>query len=233
MDLALNIFFGVVGVVGFLFALWQWRQSEKVRDLFERTLEAIAQNAGDYAQNTDTMSARLFASQVQKQCYALVGSKAKIGHYFVRFFPAEESSYWLTGVGKYVTESVDRRGMEQLRLKLEGEAPRDGTEKLVYGPYETLPLTGTYRVTFGLKVTPPKGADGATPVLRLDVNGSNPNQRPAERFYSADDLTKGQKSFELTFRYSDLREKLEYRVSLLKKGTAGSIYDVTLERTGR
>jgi hypothetical protein len=231
LDQFLNTLFGLIGVIGFGFAIWQWRQSEKIRDLFERTLEAIAQNAGDFAQATDTMGGRIFARQVQRQCYALVRTESRMSRYFVRFYPAEESSSWQTSLGERKTQTVEKTGTSLYRLVLSGTAAVDGTDKLIYGPYETLPMAGTYRVRLNLSVTPPEGATEDTLILRLDVNGSN--QQLSERFYSTKDVIGTEKSYELVFRYKDTSEKLEYRVALLKKGTSATVYDVTVERIGR
>ncbi len=111
-------------------------------------------------------------------------------------------------------------------------ATEDGTHKLIYGPYETLPIQGLYRISFtSLKVEVPEGTPDTDRVVRLDVNGSN--AQLAERFLTARDVKKPGVTYAMTFRYRNTEEKLEYRIALLKKGVSGCIYDLVLERIGR
>lgn len=223
----LNVVFGVIGLVAFVFTIWQWRQSETARGLLERSLQAIVLDAEDFRAMSKTQAATLFARQIQHRCNALLRLPSVPGRYFVRFYPSEESSAWLTHLGSSVPERVERDA-SRYRLVMKGRATRDGTDKLLYGPYEVLPLTGSYRVSFHLAINPPEGLPHQTPVVRLDVLAQD---KPlAVRHLRASDVERGFDWYWLSFEYRELGCKLEYRVALLKKDVEVTSYDVTVQR---
>ncbi|MCG7205737.1 hypothetical protein [Streptomyces arenae] len=229
LEFGLNLLFGAVGIVGFGFAVWQWKQSETTRKVMNRSLEALVSNAQLYEMLADSQAGEMFASQVQRQCAALISQPVQVGRYFVRFFPGEESSCWLTELGLPQVEPGER-GASSQRITLWGKALRDGTDKLVYGPHETLPLRGSYRVDFRFAIKAGPDNEMFRPMVRIDVNGAD--SRLAEKVLLGSQVSNEYEWYSLTFRYADIKEKLEYRVALLQKDTEGKIYDVIVRYLG-
>jgi len=151
---------------------------------------------------------------------------ASFVRHFVRYYPGELSSAWYSDVGGRTLESVPDATTN--RMVMAGVAYEDGTGKLLFGPQERLPLVGRYKVMFRLSFKNLDLFDADDQLVRLDVYG---NDRPlVAQIFSRADL-KGQYDwYGLLFDYTDLSLKLEYRVALLKKGVAGSVYDVTVEK---
>ncbi|WP_143424991.1 hypothetical protein [Geodermatophilus pulveris] len=149
--------------------------------------------------------------------------------HFVRFFPGEVSARWWTEVGRRTVEYVDSEGRCP-RCVIEGEAREDGTDKLVFGPYERLPLVGTYEVTWRLAVHCPDTVDKKAEVVRLDVYGRD--RAMGEWRLKREQVTEEYRYYSVKFPYRNPRLALEYRVSLLKKGVVARLYDVTVERPG-
>ncbi|HEY6312976.1 MAG TPA: hypothetical protein VIY52_19540 [Streptosporangiaceae bacterium] len=156
-----------------------------------------------------------------------LGITTFVRHY-VRYFPGEVSSAWHSDVGRRTIESLP--DTTENRMVIAGVAYEDGTGKLLFGPQERLPLIGHYKVMFHLAY---KNLDRFAPddkLVRLDVYGDD--HALAQRFMSATDLDSGYRWYELFFEYTNLALKLEYRIALLRKGLAGSVYDVTVEKIG-
>jgi hypothetical protein len=229
LEIGLNLLFGTVGIVGFGFAVWQWKQSQAAKEVMNRSLEAIVRNAQAYEISADSEAGIVFANQVERQCAALISQPPQVGRYFVRFFPGEESSHWLTVLGTPVAETGDR-GASSKRVVMCGRALRDGTDKLIYGPYETLPLKGKYRVDFRLAVEIAPENEPSLPLVRIDINGAE--SVLAEKTLLGSQVSNDYEWYSLTFRYVDLTEKLEYRVALLQKGVEGKLYDIMLRHLG-
>lgn len=242
LDLSLNIGFGLIGVFGVILAIIQWRQSEKVTDLFERTLEAIAQNAEDLSHSTTSPDARQFSRQVQRQCYALIRQRSQMGRYWVLHYPAESTSRLQTNIGVRTSQQVQRRGQVFDQLILEARTVEDANNRLIYGPHERLPIIGTYRVNFrSLKLTPPDGAGPDDLIATLDVYGTDRVlaekhiyvKNLAENGHPRESDLNNSKQFDVTFRYRDVTEQIEYRINIPIKDVYCSIYDLSVERIGR
>ena len=146
--------------------------------------------------------------------------------HFVRYYPGELSSAWYSDVGGRMLESLPDAPAN--RMVMAGAAFEDGTGKLLFGPHERLPLVGRYKVMFRLSFKNLDLFDADDRLVRLDVYGND--GRLAADFFSRADLDDQYHWYELQFDYTDLSLKLEYRVALLKKGLAGSVYDVTVEK---
>jgi hypothetical protein len=115
-------------------------------------------------------------------------------------------------------------------MVMAGTAFQDGTGKLLFGPHERLPLAGHYKVAFHLAIRNLDIFASSDELVRLDVYGND--HALAARFIQGADLDSEYCWYELLFDYTDLTLKLEYRIALLKKGLAGSVYDVTVEKIG-
>jgi hypothetical protein len=151
---------------------------------------------------------------------------ASFVRHFVRYYPGELSSAWYSDVGGRTLESVSDATAN--RMVMAGAAYEDGTGKLLFGPQEHLPLVGHYEAKFHLSFKNLDLFDADDRLVRLDVYGDD---RPlAAQIFTRVDLRDEYDWYELLFDYTDLSLKLEYRVALLKKGLAGSVYDVTVRK---
>ena len=154
-----------------------------------------------------------------------LGVESFVRH-FVRYYPGELSSAWYSDVGGRTLETVPDATAN--RMVIAGAAYEDGTGKLLFGPQERLPLAGHYKATFRLSFKNLDLFNTDDQLVRLDVYG---NDRPlAAQIYTRADLKDQYNWYGLLFDYTDLSLKLEYRIALLKKGLAGSVYDVTVEK---
>jgi hypothetical protein len=109
--------------------------------------------------------------------------------------------------------------LARLEVALEGEFPPDRSvreEALVYGPYNTLPATGRYTVSFSLRLGVETIVRPEVPILRVDVYST---EIMSFRVVKGDELKRdGYTEIMLEFEYTDERLSLEYRVILLPPG---------------
>jgi len=128
------------------------------------------------------------------------------------------------------------------QLILEARTVEDANNKLIYGPHERLPIIGTYRVNFrSLKLTPPDGAGPDDLIATLDVYGTDRVlaekhiyvKNLAENGHPRESDLNNSKQFDVTFRYRDVTEQIEYRINIPIKDVYCSIYDLSVERIGR
>jgi hypothetical protein len=148
--------------------------------------------------------------------------------HFVRYYPGELSSAWYSDIGGRRLDVI--QGARANRMVMAGAAYQDGTGKLLFGPQERLPLVGHYKVAFNLAFKNLDVFGASDQLVRLDVYGND--HALAVRYLQGAELVSKYHWYELLFDYTDLMLKLEYRVALLRKGLAGSVYDVTVEKVG-
>jgi hypothetical protein len=112
---------------------------------------------------------------------------------------------------------------------ISGRAWRHNTDKLIFGPYERLPITGRYIAKFNLLFHVPD-VYSEHEVVRIDVYGAD--RVLHERRFTGKEVAPTYQQYPIEFECPDIDEKIEYRVSILRSGVRAQVYDITVAWLG-
>ena len=210
---ALNILFGLITIASLIYAVWQNKRTTSLKNLtleITKNIRAISQTIYEMNRNTPTEG---YAKSIAYMCDSLILATAeplKIGSVEVQYYAVN-----MPPLKSHCGELVD--DTETLyRKAIKGRILESGHEKgLVYGPYEKLPVTGTYSVTFRLKGVVDESIEDESQVVRLDVYNDQECGVIEEIFLLANQISRTYVDYELQFRYTNLSLPLEYRVAIL------------------
>jgi hypothetical protein len=210
----LNIAFGVVGVLSLIYAVWANRTAESAKRLSRRLNEEIKQLARfiyDTNQGTPTEGYARSIMQISDSILTGKTGRPEIGSLKMNYVAARMPPM-LTAVGEVVNDPESRA-----RVAVQGKYNSPQKAALLYGPFDRLPLTGAYVVSYSLKSNNLDEEVTGNLVL-LDVYDVGADRTLGSRTLSKDDLSEAYQRFAVRFYCDDITRPLEYRVHLLKPG---------------
>ena len=228
MDI-INIIFGCVTVIAFIYAIITNRRADSIQQLTKRLtvdVRSIALTIYELNKNTPTEG---YAKSIVHILESLIQPRkntVQIGQVKVKY-RAYELPPLHTHCGSIVDDTETFYG-RAIKGRIEGEREKG----LIYGPYEKLPVTGLYRSCFRIKGTIDSGVyfDKTLPVARLDIYNYQGVGRLSERLILLQDLQATYTDYDFQFRYDDVMMTLEYRVAILQPHVELLCEEITIER---
>jgi hypothetical protein len=218
--MVLEVIFGLIGVASLGYAVWQNRSAESAKQLTHRITSNVRALAQDIVRLNAGTPTEGYARSIVEVSTSLLGDSPPnvpiVGDFSVAYYAPEAQ----TKIGAVVKETDTNYGYA-LKGVLKGAAVPDGKvplrAALVYGPYKTLPLGGSYRAEFRLRreggPLPESGS-----LIRLDVFHLQTSTFLATRFLTPGEVPEAWDWISLEFDYADVRWPLEYRVIVLQPG---------------
>jgi hypothetical protein len=237
---ALNIVFGIIGIVSFGYAIWQNRSAESARQITKRVTENIRELAREAARLSVGSPTEGYARSIVQIANSLIGehnsnATREVGVVRIDYLAAQlrsriaevtlssDSIFGHVYRGKYVGS---RWTEDTIPPNLVGVVPQESV--LVYGPYRNLPVRGAYKAEFRLRRDPMERIS-SEPFLRLDVYCFERNEMLAVRYLSNREVVPTWQVFPVYFFYPDPDIQLEYRVAIMVPGVDVAFEFVTAE----
>jgi len=229
VELALNISFGVVGVVSFFYAIWQNQALRRAEQLAARVTHNIQQLAREIIAESPGTPAMAYARSIVQVSGSLIdGRRTSTRSADVGVFEIEYIALQLRSRMARPEECTDAKYLTAISGKFSGQpwtvddfdstAQCDRIQResaLVYGPYKNLPIAGVYEVEFRLRRGEVNRMSSHGLVL-LDVYQLSKKSQLARLQLSSRDVIHSWQSVKLTFDYVDPSALLEYRVLVMQ-----------------
>jgi hypothetical protein len=209
-----NIAFGIVGVLSLIYAVWANRTAESAKRLSRRLNEEIKQLARfiyDVNQGTPTEGYARSIMQISDSILMGKTGRPEIGPLKMNYVAARMPPMQ-TAVGEVIDDPESRA-----RVAVQGTYISPEKAALLYGPFDRLPLTGAYVVSYSLKAANLHEEVTGELVL-MDVYDVGASRTLGSRTLSTSDLSETYQRFEVRFYCDDITRPVEYRVHLLKPG---------------
>ncbi len=232
---ALNIVFGIITVLSFGYAIWVNREMKRMQELKDTIISEIKNSAVKIKQQTVGTNIEGYSDSIIRFCTSISDKDEifadEIGRIRNYYFPFEiPPMQTRCGV---VEDDKDAK----LTKTLTGEIQNPNDEHFIYGPYKPLPLAGTYKALFRLRINNDVSKleyDMNDVVAQIDVF----DYHGGKKFLGIKDIKLSElanyyQRFEIHFEYKSITQALEYRISIRATGISISSDYILIERINK
>lgn len=227
---ALNLIFGIVTILSFIYAFWVNRRLKRVQEIKETIITEIREIAYKIIFKSKGTNIEGYSDSIVSLCNSISpakNNKINIGKISYYYYPFQLPTYMRTKCG--VIQDDD-----EARVKKTLTAVGTATKKrAVYGPYKPLPIAGKYTAKFHIRLNSDQSLNNLKSddeLLIIDVFDYNGGQIFLnKKTIVLSDLRPYYRVFSLDFEYNDIKQMLEYRVEIIKPGISISIDYILVE----